>query len=310
MRARMIAAILLAAVACGGDDGDGDGGPDAGTIDVSGLLYEPCQPAFHVGGFDIILDDEFTAVQGQVFDAVSPSRQHEVIRREGDCAWMRAPTLVCNPSCGVGTTCTPQGTCTPTPVAVTAGTVTAEGLRAAVSMEPRAPAFFYSFTGDLPHPGFTPGAGMRVRGDGFELLGWGIEALETASSTIEMQRDTPLVLSWGAPSLTGPSKIEISVNINGHGLVGSHLECVVDDTGSYTIPATLINDLMDDGLSGFPSLTIRRTTTDNASVAGGCIELDVESSDTIDITIPGLTSCDGDEDCTPPETCQPDLTCG
>ena len=40
------------AAACGGDD-DGDGNVDAGGIDVSGLTYEPCQPAAHVGGFII-----------------------------------------------------------------------------------------------------------------------------------------------------------------------------------------------------------------------------------------------------------------
>jgi hypothetical protein len=299
------------ASACGGGDDAGDGGPDAG-IDVSSLTYEPCALDQHVGGFDIILGDGFTSVQGQVFDRITPSRVVDTLATDVDCRWVRAPSLVCNPTCGPGMTCGLDSTCGPTPVAQDVGTVTAAGLYAEVSMAPRPPAYFYNFTGTLPHPGFAAGAGMRVDGTGFSLLGWGITPLAGVPAPIQMQRGMALPLTWTAlaPGQTGPAKIEISVNVNGHGLVGSHIECVVDDTGSFTVPEPLITSLIDDGLSGFPTLTIRRTTTDSATIAAGCIELDVESSVTADVTIPGLTSCDGNEDCTPPETCQSDLTCG
>jgi hypothetical protein len=249
-------------------------------------------------------------VQGQVFDSVAPATAHVPLASEGGCTWLRAPTLVCDPACSVGTTCTPAGTCVAQPVSRDVGTVTAEGLLTAVSMAPRPPVYFYSFTGDLPHPGFSAGAGMRVRGDGFELLGWGIEPLVVGATTIEIQRGLALPLTWTAPSTAGPAKIEISVNVNGHGLVGSHVECIADDSGAFTVPEALITSLIDDGLSGFPTLTLRRTSTDRASLGSGCIELDVESAHTLEVTIPGLTSCDDDEDCVAPETCQPDLTCG
>lgn len=298
------------ASACGGGGDDDDGGGPDGGIDVSSLTYEPCALDQHVGGFDIILGDGFTGVQGQVFDRITPSRVSETIETSGACQWVRAPSLVCNPACAGGMTCGLDGTCAPTAVAQDVGTVTAAGLLAEVSMPARPPAFFYSFTGTLPNPGFAAGAGMRVDGTGFSLLGWGIGALEVGATTIEIQRGMALPLSWTAPANAGPAKIEISINVNGHGLVGSHIECVVDDTGSFTVPEPLITSLVDDGLSGFPTLTMRRTTTDSATVAGGCIELDVESAVTLEVTIPGLESCDGDEDCTPPETCQSDLTCG
>jgi hypothetical protein len=296
------------ASACGGGSDD-DGGDDDG-IDVSGLTYEPCPLDTHVGGFDIILGDGFTSVQGQVYDLITPSRVSETISTDGDCKWVRAPELVCNPTCGVGTTCGLDGTCGPSPTAQDVGTVTAAGLLADVSMPARPPTYFYSFTGTLPNPGFTAGAGMRVDGTGFSLLGWGIDPLVVGAATIEIQRGVALPLTWTAPSQTGPAKVEITVNVNGHGLVGSHIECVVADTGSFTVPEPLITSLVDDGLSGFPTLTIRRTTTDSATLGATCIELDVESATTVEVTIPGLESCDGDEDCTAPETCQPDLTCG
>jgi hypothetical protein len=85
---------------------------------------------------------------------------------------------------------------------------------------------------------------------------------------------------------------------------------VVDDTGSFEIPEPLVTALVDDGLSGFPTVVIVRSSVDSASIDPGCVELRVKSEVTLPVEIPGLTSCDGDEDCTPPETCQSDLTCG
>lgn len=304
-----LAAAALVAPACGGggDDGDDD---DDDPIDVSDLTYAPCDQAEHVGGFEIVLGDGFTAVQGQVFDAVTPSRVVETLSTSGECAWVRAPARVCDPACTGGQICGLDETCVAAPVAQDVGTVTVDGLLAAVEMAPRAPAFFYSFTGTLPHPGFAAGAGMRLDAPGLSLLGWGIEPLEIAATTLEVESGQSVEVMWTAPADAGPAKVELSLNVNGHGLVGSHVECVVDDTGSFTIPEPLVTSLLADGLSGFPTLTVRRTTTDSADVTAGCVELDVESSVTIDVTIPGLESCSDDGDCTPPETCQGDLTCG
>lgn len=287
-----------------------DEADDGGSIDVSDLSYKPCLPASYVGGFDVVLADGFTAVQGQVFDAVTPTRVVETLATSGECTWVRAPALICDPSCSGGQICGPSNTCMASPVAQDIGTITVDGLRAGVSMAPRAPAFFYSFTGTLPHPGFDAGAGIRLVAPDLTLLGWGIEPLAVGATALTVQSGAAVPLTWTAPSQQGPAKVEISLDVNGHGLVGSHVECVAEDTGSFTIPEPLVTNLLADGLSGFPTLTLRRTTTDSATTVNGCVELDVESAITLDVEIPGLQSCDGDEDCTAPETCQPDLTCG
>ncbi len=300
----VLTASLAIASACGGDEGDSD------AIDISGLTYKPCTAASHVGTFQVSLEDGYTAVQGQVYDSVTPSRVPTTLGTMGQCTWVRAPMLVCNPACSGGQICGLGGTCIAAPVAQDVGTVTVEGLRAEVTMAPRAPAYFYSFTGTLPHPGVEPGAAVRLRANGLTLLGRGVEALTMDASMITVRSAQALPLAWTAPASAGPSKVEISLNVNGHGLVGSHVECVVEDTGSFTIPEPLITSLLADGLSGFPTLTLRRTTTDSATAGGGCVELDVQSARKLDVAIPGLQSCDGDEDCTAPETCQPDLTCG
>jgi hypothetical protein len=303
--ARTIVAVAVLA-ACGG--GDDDGGGDG--IDVSGLTYQACPLDRHVGGFDVILGDGYTGVQGQVFDAITPSRVTETLATSGPCAWVRSPMRVCDPACPTGQTCGLDGTCVAQPVAQDVGTVRVEGLKVAVEMPPRPPAYFYSVTGTLPHPGVAPGAGVRLRADGIELLGQGIDPLVVPVSTLQVEPGAAVPLTWTPPSQPGPTRVELSLNVNGHGLVGSHIECVVDDTGAFTIPEPLVTSLLADGLSGFPTLTIRRTTTDSTDTAHGCVELDVEAAVTLDVTIPGLISCDGDEDCTPPATCGPDLTCG
>lgn len=301
MRRGILFVFLVAA--CGGDGGDGD-------IDVSRLSYKPCAADRQIGAFKVALENGFTAVQGQVFDSVTPSRVTRTLSTSGACSWVRAPTLVCNPGCSAGQTCGLGGQCVATPVAQDIGTVEVDGLRGSVSMAPRPPAYFYSFTGTLPHPGVTSGAGVRLRTAELELLGWGIEPLAVSASTLMVQPGMAVPLTWTAPATSGPAKVEISLNVNGHGLVGSHVDCVVDDNGSFTIPEPLVSSLLADGLSGFPTLTLRRTTTDSADLAAGCVELDVESAVKLDVTIPGLRSCDGDEDCIAPEICLPDLTCG
>lgn len=300
------AALLLALlVACGGEStGDDDG------IDVSSLTYAPCAQESHVGGFDIILGDGFTSVQGQVYNAITPSRVVDTLGTNGACTWVKAPSLVCNPACPTNQTCGAGNVCVDSPVAQDVGTVTVAGMRGDVSMPPRPPVYYYNFTGTLPHPGFGAGAGMRLEAPGISLLGWGIDALTVPATTINVQSGAAVPITWSAPPSTGPAKVEISLNVNGHGLVGSHVDCVVDDTGSFTVPEPMVTSLLNDGMSGFPTLTVRRTTTDSVDTTHGCVELDVESSVTLDVIIPGLESCSGDEDCTPPETCQADLTCG
>ena len=117
-------------------------------------------------------------------------------------------------------------------------------------------------------------------------------------------------VAWQPPTEAGPAKVELTVNINGHGLVGSHLVCTVDDDGAFDVPAALMTALFADGISGFPTLRLTRLSSDSATVASGCVDLRVLSTTLIEIDIPGLTSCNIDDDCGEPQPCQADLSCG
>jgi hypothetical protein len=308
---RAAIAVALACAGCGGDDG-GDGGDD-GTAPLA--TYTACDPASDLGGFTVELFDDYTAVQGKVFDGVVPGDVPEVVTSDGDCRLVAAPIYTCTPGCAGTETCGPGGVCAAYPVAIGVGDVTVSGLAAAVALSPRAPTNYYSFTGDLPSPGFDAGADIVLAATGgdypaFALRGWGIAPLTTALTEVTVESGADLDVTWDAPATAGPAKVTLSLNVNGHGLVGQHIDCVVADTGTFTIPAPLVTALVEDGLSGFPTLEISRSTADTATIEPGCVELRVQSARTLDVVVPGLTSCSGDEDCPDDQVCRGDLTCG
>jgi hypothetical protein len=309
IRAAAIALAAVGAVACGGG-GEGDDGP----IDVSGLTYEPCPAEERAGGFAVILAEAFTAVQGQVKDGPAPGQAPEELATDGACRIVQAPAPFCDPACPPGETCAPGNTCVLTPVAQDVGTVAVAGMLAAVEMLARPPLYFYSATGTLPHPGVAAGAGVRLTGGGaagdFALLGWGVDPLAVGAPAIEVTSGAPVAVSWTPPSAEGPVRVALELNINAHGVVGQRVTCDVEDTGAFAIPAPLVTMLFAAGVSGFPTLEVRRSSADATDTALGCVDFRVESARTIDVTIPGLESCNDDGDCTPPETCRPDLTCG
>ncbi len=307
MRLRL--ALALALAGCGGGSADT---PDA---DISGLVYAPCAPEQRVGGFEVVLAADYTGVQGQVLDGVVAATVLETVSSDGACRLAGAPQLFCDPACEAGQTCSTGEQCVPYPTAHDVGTVTVAGLAASVEMVPRAPGFFYTNPGTLPHPGFTPGAAILLAAGGgdyapFQLRGWGVSALASSQTQVTVESGAAVALAWTPPAEAGPARVAISLNVNAHGLVGTRIECEVDDTGSFTIPEPLISTLIADGVSGFPTLTLTRSSADSTPIEPGCVDLRVRSALDLEVIIPGLTSCNGDEDCTPPQTCQADLTCG
>lgn len=319
---RTILVTLLAGVAaCGGDAADDGTADDTATddVDVSDLTFTSCARGTDVGGFTVELADDFTGVQGQVMTGVVPSNvlavQQAVTGADGDCVLVAAPELTCDPGCAVGETCGDDGTCIPYPTAVSVGDVMVRGMAVAFTMTPTAPIEYYTNPTTLPHPGFASGAGIALDaagGDGaaFTLRGWGVAPLVPATDVVTVEDGVPLALAWDAPADAGPARVEITLNINGHGLVGSHVVCDVVDDGAFTVPDALVTALFADGVSGFPTMRMTRTTSDTAATAGGCIDLRVLSTRLLEVQIPGLVSCDDDTDCDAPQTCQPDLTCG
>jgi hypothetical protein len=299
--------VLIALAACGGDDGTG------------GVAYEyrTCDVAEHVGSFRVDLAEDFTGVQGRVEDGVAPLEVPDLVASSGDCAVWRSPELFCDPACDVSTTCAQDGSCVPLPVRLSAGAVTITGLAAAVDMPPREPDFFYTNPGTLPHPGFAPGADIQLAASGsddvaaFALAGRGVEPLAGAPDELVVAEGEPLAIGWREPDDDDAgARALVLLDFAQHGGPHIFIECDVPDTGAASVPAELVQELLDSEVSGFPGAVLTRRTVSAADLAAGCVDFQVATQVEIPVEVPGVISCTDDEPCPEPRTCQTDLTCG
>lgn len=290
----------------GGTVAEPEPSPDA-------VRHTPCPPETKVGEFRVELFDAYTAVQGQVSDGVDPAQVPGETRVEGDCALLQPIARFCDPGCPSGETCGDNG-CVPRPQNVDIGEVVISGLSAPVAMTAAAPVFFYSHRGELPHPGFTPGAAitLQLRGgvDPLTLAVTGIEPVSALAESPRLLRTQPLTIRWSAPAGPAVARVHLELNIANHGGTPAWIQCDVPDTGTYTMDAALITALLDLGFSGYPTLSLSRRTVDSAPLTSGCVEFLAVHTTVADVEIPGLVSCSDDADCPDGETCRVDLTCG
>jgi hypothetical protein len=132
----------------------------------------------------------------------------------------------------------------------------------------------------------------------------------TAITAVSIQRDLPAVFSW-EPSEAGTANVAvyIDVTVNPHGATTGWIECVVEDDGEFEVPAELVTELVDLGLSGFPSASLGRRSTDGVQAEPGCIDLRISSEITLDLEVDGLISCTTDADCPEGQSCSVELAC-
>lgn len=309
--------VLIAA--CSSDDGEpsasasggsgGNGGAASPSGDAASIPYAPCSAETSVGGFELVLDPEYTSLEGKVFDAVDPRLVNGEIASEGTCRLLTPPSLLCDPGCAPSTeVCAPNNQCVPVPAGHGVGTVSVSGLATPVEMSPNGATANYRASG-IPNPGFAPGADIRLSASGgdyapFELRGWGVGLLEVTSA-ITVTEGEPTRIQWTAPASASPARVVATLDVNNHGSTEASITCDFEDTGQGEIPVSLIDALIAQGTSGFPSVTLTRRTASSASIAPGCVELDVMSTLDLDVTLTGLTSCDTDAECPDGLTCKP-----
>jgi hypothetical protein len=303
--------FAIAVAACGGDD---DAGPDAGMVS-DGIASGSCAHDVLVGSFEGALQAQFTSVQGQISNGVTPFRVPSEVTTEGACTFYEPPSLFCDPACEVGMTCGPNGVCQAQAEAVSVGVVSVTGMKGDVEMTAQPPVFFYTNLGTLEHPGFDEGDHLVLVAEGeaavdaFALDAYGVTQIVTAADSVSLETDVPIALSWTAPGVAG-SEVVVDLNIAQHGGNPGWIECVVPDTGEFTMPVALTNQLLAAGFSGFPSLVMTRRSIDSIDTAVGCVQWSAQSVEVLQVEIDGLISCSTSEDCPDPQTCQPDLTCG
>jgi hypothetical protein len=336
-------------IACNGSEsssGDDDGGDtpshaangdagakgDAGgTGDADGDVHSASNEV--VGHFDVKLiaatpatavskaTEGSTTVGGKVYDG--PLRDAVIwdqAAEEDGCKLFMPRVPFCDPACGSGAVCVDDGKCEDSPKPHGVGTLHVEGLRttagkSAFDIEPINGSYTNGASDALPFPAFDEGDRLSVGADGadyaaFELKLRGIAPLVLAGEgAYALASDEPLALAWTPPGAGSEAHIHVDLDISHHGGSKGRIECDVDDDGEHEIPASLIAQLIDLGVAGYPTIFVRRIAATTAPIEPGLVELEVSMSVERALEIPGLSSCTDDEGCPDGETCQPDLTC-
>ncbi|HKO91391.1 MAG TPA: hypothetical protein VJU61_09575 [Polyangiaceae bacterium] len=304
----------LAISGCGSEAPDPETGYGAlDGIEARELPYEPCAADQRVGEFTIALAERYTSVDGQVYDGVVPKDVPTLLAEEGGCRLLSSPAPQCNPACLPSSeVCGTDNACLPRPVARDLGTVTVRGLLVPVQMQANGVTKGYSnpATPRLPHPGFAPGADLRIFSSGgdyapIQLRGWGVSLLQGVNNPVAVRAGEPVLVTWQAPEAAGPARVHLNLNINHHGSNSEWIECDAADEGSAMIPAGLVDALLARGQSGFPTLTATRRTASSVLIEPGCVELLVSSEITSDVSLDDFTSCSDASDCAPGQSCRP-----
>ncbi|MEO6601906.1 MAG: hypothetical protein ABIQ16_18655 [Polyangiaceae bacterium] len=263
------------------------------------------------------LGDATTNIVGTVYDGPTPATTiWEKPQVEGACTLTTPRIPFCNTACGGSSVCVEDDTCMAYPIAHGVGTVTVTGVKttddqSAFTMTPIKNN--YQPTASLAYPPFADGDAVTIAAAGdffpaFSVSSKGIAPLALTSTELSLKSGQPLDLAW-TKGAVGNARIHVKLDISHHGGSKGQIECDADDSGSISIPSTLIGKLLALGVSGYPTVIVTRRATGSTTISAGRVELVVSSVVEHPVTIDGLTSCTADKDCASGKTCQDDLAC-
>ncbi|KYF89703.1 hypothetical protein BE17_14615 [Sorangium cellulosum] len=261
-----------------------------------------------------------TSVIGKLYDGPTPSQVvWQVAAEEGSCKVLTPRVPFCNQPCGGSAVCVEDDTCQDYPSAHSAGPVTVTGLNleseeASLVMTPTANNYQPPAGVKLRYPPADEGQPVRFEASGdyfgaFTLEAKGVSPLDLLNDAIELQPDQAVQLEWTPPGQAGVSTVYVKLDISHHGGTKGMIECAADDTGSLELPASLVTQLLDLGVAGFPTIIVTRRSVGSTTIAPGRVDLVVSSQIEQAVVIAGLTSCSDTSECPEGQTCQADLTC-
>jgi hypothetical protein len=143
----------------------------------------------------------------------------------------------------------------------------------------------------------------------FSLEARGVEPLAFDGADLSVGHGRSLEVTWGPPTRPGAAHITAMVALQ-PSVSGPMIECTFADTGAASIPASLLDRLLDLGINGYPLVRLTRRTVTSTNIAPGCVELDVNATVRRGLSVDGVTLCSESADCPPPLTCRPNYTCG
>jgi hypothetical protein len=252
-------------------------------------------------------NEGYSAALGRFFDGPSPSPiPLELDTEQGACKLLVPSHPFCSTAC-VDAACTADDVCTKYPTPLDVGPIAIEGLGATLNVQPSTSMFIYQ-PPSLPYPPCTEGDAVKASASGFSLQAKCIAPLEvTSAEPIPVKTGMPVQLTW-KPASAGGARIRIGLDLAHHGGKKGEIDCDVPDTGSFDIPEPLVTKLISLGLAGFPTISVSRVSLGTDSKQSH-VELIVSQS-VLRAIDTGVTSCQEDGECTAPETCRDDKTCG
>jgi hypothetical protein len=247
----------------------------------------------------------YTYINGVTRDGVVPLAfiTTQVVK-ESDCALYSISVPSCagvTDGCGTGA-CVATDTCKAMPTAKDLGAVKISGVGTTeltlVNISNK-----YQYGGDITYPGFAEGDVITLSAAGgayaaFAVSAKGVKPLTLSTDTYKLTKASPLSLTWTAPGSLSETRILVVLNLSHHGGAVGYVTCDVADTGSLTISANIISRLIDLGVTGYPTLTVTRTSVGWATIAPGSVAFDVSSAIVRTIAVDGFISCSSNAECT------------
>jgi hypothetical protein len=225
---------------------------------------------------------------------------------DGTCRLLVHPT--CATACTEPTFGAPANRCAAAPTRKDVGTMSFHGL--AVPLELTfswLPADYAQQTITDPFPPASPDAPITVATSGgayapFTLEARGVEPLVFDGANLTFGRGRSLDFTWTAPARPSAARIQAMVVLQPE-VAGPMIECMFPDTGAASVPASLLDPLLELGVNGRPHLYLSRRTVASTNIVPGCVELEVTALVKRNVAIDGVTICYEDSDCPPPLTC-------
>ncbi len=317
----IVAILALVLGACMNEPSDGDGNPKLNPTpkdSTDSVVY----PANRYGTFALTMapsSDVNTSLSGLVYDAENPmalgwKRQAEA----GVCTLYLPKQTFCDPGCGSSALCVEDGVCKPYANSVSVGQAKLSGLnfesgKSEVDLYVLRNKYQFPAGTKVQYPPFAEGDTLTLTAAGdtgmpaFSLPILGIAPLITPADTVFLELGKPIELSWTPPAIQGNSRVTVTVDISHHGGIKGKVECETEDTGHLTVDADLLSQLHALGVAGWPKIDMTRKAT--STLKGTYLDFSLVSSRTLDLKIPGVVSCEVDEDCPSGQTCQGDLQC-
>jgi hypothetical protein len=307
-----IATVIMATSCVVDDEGDAVTPIDPVKVHLHGRVQVNLVEA-------TLFSEAYTTVLGRVNNGPTPSTlQWTQADSSGSCKLMIPRAPFCAVSCGSTAACVADGVCQDYPKALVVGSMTVNGMKTVAGptsfvMQPLLGTYQPPATTQFVAPPFTEGDDVTISAGTdstglFSLTAKAMGPLQVLYDSIVLTDNQAVTLQWTPPSAASSSTVSARFDISHHGGVKGVIECESADNGQLIVAASLVNQLKALGISGFPTVELSRHSASPVRTDMS-LELRIESMVVRPISIPGLISCSGDEECPNGQTCQQDLKC-